>query len=225
MKNKRNIIVIVAIALVVIAAGITTYILIQNQLTKQADRSLDSATYKEYAALKGEDYDKTFVSNMIVHHESAMNMAEMANSSAKRQEIRDLALQIAMSQGKEVSDMSEWQTKWGYPETSGHMMVDAAGNADHSMEGMATMNEELNGLTGDAFDRKFLELMIVHHQGAIDMAAPAEKNAYHQEVKVLAKAVITAQQQEIDKMLQWQRNWGFAVTDPSNPSFQSNTKK
>jgi uncharacterized protein (DUF305 family) len=225
MKNKRIIIVIVAIALVVIVGGITTYILAQGQMTKQADRSLDSATYKEYAALKGEEYDKTFISNMIVHHESAMNMAEMASVSAKRQEIKDLAMNIASSQGKEVSEMATWQKQWGYPETSGHMMVDAGDNASHSMEGMATMNDELNGLAGDTFDRKFLELMIVHHQGAIDMAAPAEKNAYHQEIKDLAKTIIATQQQEIDKMLQWQRNWGFAITDPSNPSFQPSTKK
>jgi len=218
MKNKRNIIVIAVIVLVVIAVGITTYTLIQNQLTLQANRNVGSAIYKEYSALKGEEYDKAFVSNMIVHHESAMNMVEMANVSAKRQEIKDLAMNIASSQGKEVSEMVKWQEQWGYPQTSGHMMVDAGDNAAHSMDGMATMNDELKSLSGDAFDRKFLVLMITHHQDAIDMAQPAETNAKHQEVKDLAKAIISAQSGEIDQMTRWQRGWGFEVTNSNSLS-------
>lgn len=168
----------------------------------------ESETYKKYAALKGEAYDKDFLANMIVHHESAINMAEMALAAAKHQEIKDLASNINTSQGKEVGDMRTWQTQWGYPATSGHSMTDME-NAGHSMEGMADMNTELQGLTGDAFDKKFLELMIEHHQGAIDMAKPAATNAAHQEVRDLAQAIITTQTQEITQMQSWQTQWGY----------------
>ncbi|MBI3889796.1 DUF305 domain-containing protein [Candidatus Saccharibacteria bacterium] len=147
-----------------------------------SDKTNESETYKKYAALKGEEYDKDFVANMIVHHESAMNMAEMTLASAKHQELKDLATSINASQGKEVMDMRSWQTAWGYPATSGHSMTGMM-EAGHSMEGMEDMNAALVGLTGDAFDKKFLELMIEHHQGAIDMAKPASSNAAHQEVK------------------------------------------
>jgi len=212
MQTKRNTIIAVAITLIVIAAGVITYILLQNQRTLQANKDDGSVIYKEYSALKGEEYDKAFISNMIVHHESAMNMAEMASVSAKRQEIKNLATNIASSQGKEVSEMATWQKQWSYPETSGHMMVDDGDNAARSMEGMATMNDELKELSGDAFDRTFLELMIVHHQDAIDMAKPAETNAKHQEVKDLAKTIISAQSDEIDQMVRWQKGWGFPIT-------------
>lgn len=228
MKNRRNIIVIVPIALVVLAALVTTFILVKDKLAMQSAQDMSdnisktnnngSDTYKKYAALKGEDYDKAFLSNMIVHHESAMNMAEMAGVSAKHQEIKDFAVGIASSQGREVSEMTTWQQQWGFPVTSGHMMTDAAGNATTSMEGMSTMNDELKGLSGDDFDKKFLQLMITHHQDAVDMSKPAEMNAKRQEIKDLAKAIISAQSNEIDQMQQWQKDWGFLATNNSNDS-------
>lgn len=167
-----------------------------------------SETYKKYAALKGEAYDKEFIANMIVHHESAMNMAEMALASAKHQEIKDLAAAINASQGKEVGAMRGWQTEWGYPATSGHSMTGMM-EAGDSMEGMADMGNALKDLSGDAFDKKFLELMVEHHQGAVDMAKPGATNASHQQVKDLAAAIITAQTVEIEKMKQWQADWGY----------------
>jgi uncharacterized protein (DUF305 family) len=172
------------------------------------EENSESETYKKYAALKGEAYDKEFLANMIVHHESAMNMGEMALAAAKHQEIKDLATNINASQGKEVGDMRKWQTTWGYPATSGHSMTGLE-EAGHSMEGMEDMNAALVGLSGDTFDKKFLELMIEHHQGAIDMAKPAATNASHQEIKDLAKAIITTQTKEITQMQKWLQEWGY----------------
>jgi uncharacterized protein (DUF305 family) len=72
---------------------------------------------------------------------------------------------------------------------------------------MGNMTEELKSLSGNAFDLKFLELMIEHHQSAIDMAQPGIKNAKHQEVKDLARAIVDAQSKEIAQMKQWQKDW------------------
>jgi len=49
--------------------------------------------------------------------------------------------------------------------------------------------------------------MILHHQGAVAMAEAALKNAKHQEIKDLAKAIITAQNAEIQRMQEWQASW------------------
>lgn len=90
-----------------------------------------------------------------------------------------------------------------------HMMPDGTmmgGNTDMSAM-MANMNTGLQGKTGDAFDQEFLAEMIVHHQGAIDMAKLALTNAKHQEIKDLAKAIISAQTKEIGEMKQWQKSW------------------
>lgn len=76
-----------------------------------------------------------------------------------------------------------------------------------SMDDMASM---LEGKTGDAFDKAFIEGMIPHHQGAIDMARAALQSAKHDEIKRMARDIISAQQSEIDMMKQWQRDWGYS---------------
>ena len=72
---------------------------------------------------------------------------------------------------------------------------------------MHSMNAELQGKTGDAFDQAFLSEMIIHHQGAVEMAQLALTNAKHQEIKDLAKAIIVAQNKEIADMKGWAKAW------------------
>jgi len=80
---------------------------------------------------------------------------------------------------------------------------------DHGGAGMAGQAEmdELMGMKGRAFDLAFVEMMIVHHEGAIDMARTELRNGSLPEVKRLASQVITDQQKEIDQMTAWQNSW------------------
>lgn len=77
-------------------------------------------------------------------------------------------------------------------------------NMHGSMQGMM---KGLENKTGDEFDKAFLSEMILHHQGAIDMANAALKNAKHQEIKNLANDIISAQTKEINQMKEWQQAW------------------
>jgi uncharacterized protein (DUF305 family) len=83
-------------------------------------------------------------------------------------------------------------------------------NMNHSMSMesmMMYMNAELVGKTGDEFDKAFLEQMIMHHQGAVEMAELALVNAKRQEIKDLSTAIIEAQNTEIGQMKNWQKSW------------------
>ena len=80
------------------------------------------------------------------------------------------------------------------------------GDEEMTMEGMVN---ELEGKTGDDFDKAFIEQMIPHHQGAIDMAKLAQENGYHQEIKEMAEDIISAQTSEIEMMREWQNSWGY----------------
>ncbi len=80
---------------------------------------------------------------------------------------------------------------------------------DSSMT-MDDMMTNLQGKTGDEFDKAFLSEMITHHQGAISMAQLAATQAKHQEVKDLATAIVSAQTSEISQMEAWQKSWGYA---------------
>lgn len=74
---------------------------------------------------------------------------------------------------------------------------------------MNAMTGSLKGKTGDAFDKAFINDMIVHHQGAIDMANLAKQNAKHDEIKKLAEDIISAQTKEIEQMRSWQKQWNY----------------
>ena len=88
---------------------------------------------------------------------------------------------------------------------NGSMMGNtSSGDMDDMMK---QMSAGLVGKTGDAFDQEFLSEMIIHHQGAVDMAQAALKDAKHQEIKDLANGIITAQEKEISMMKQWQVSW------------------
>ena len=212
-KNKQTLIVGIIIFIVVVSAGVFVF---RDQLFRsvsvqppsdmaQVDESSDA--YKQYAAMTGETYDRNFIANMIAHHQGAVDMAKLAQKNAKHQELKDMADNIISAQEKEITDMTAWQEKWGYPSTSANNMMDHS--AMGMMSDMDSMTSELEGKTGDEFDKAFIEQMIMHHQSAIDMAAPGEKNAKHQEVKELTRAVVSAQTKEIQQMKQWQKEWGY----------------
>lgn len=88
--------------------------------------------------------------------------------------------------------------------SNGMMMSNSAPDMSSMM---GNMNAGLQGKKGDAFDQAFLSEMIVHHQGAIDMAKLALTSAKHQEIKDLANNIITAQTNEIAEMKAWQKSW------------------
>ncbi len=84
---------------------------------------------------------------------------------------------------------------------------------DHSTMSMADMNKQLEGLSGDEFDKAFIEMMIAHHEGAVDMAELIPSRAKHDEIKTLGEAIITAQTKEIADMKQWQKDWGYSTDE------------
>lgn len=84
-------------------------------------------------------------------------------------------------------------------------------NEVHEISDMSHMMDDmtngLSGKSGDEFDKAFIEEMIIHHQGAVDMANLALKNAKHKEILDLSKAIIQAQNKEITDMKSWQKAW------------------
>lgn len=78
------------------------------------------------------------------------------------------------------------------------------GEMDHMMN---TMNSNLEQKSSAEFDKAFIDEMIVHHQGAIDMANLALTRSTKEEIKNLSKEIITAQESEIAQMKQWADMW------------------
>ncbi|MFD0902515.1 DUF305 domain-containing protein [Actinomadura sediminis] len=137
--------------------------------------------------------DVMFAQMMIPHHRQAVEMAELAATRAGSPEVRELAVQIAKAQGPEIRTMTGWLESWGEPE---------AGHAGHGMDGMMSGEQmtELEGLSGAAFDRAFLEMMIEHHEGAVTMARDEQARGGFPDAKAMAGAIVRTQRAEIAKM-------------------------
>lgn len=65
----------------------------------------------------GDDFDEAFISEMIAHHEGAVEMAKLSSANAKHDEIKQLSIEIVSAQEKEIVQMKQWQKNWGYSES------------------------------------------------------------------------------------------------------------
>ena len=133
-----------------------------------------------------------FAQMMIPHHEQAIFMAKIALKKSHNQGILKLARQINSLQSSEKSQLTYWLKA-----TDSSMTMDH----DMRMSGMLTTTElaSLKRLTGNAFDRTFLQLMIKHHQGAIE-ALGLITDSSNTEAMALAPAIKSAQSKEISTM-------------------------
>lgn len=138
--------------------------------------------------------DIMFAQMMIPHHQQAVDMSTLAETHTTNPEILALAKQIKDAQAPEIKQMSAWIESAGASMEMGH---------DMGMNGMLS-DEQMTALgnaQGAAFDKLYLEGMIGHHEGALQMAKMIE-NSSNAEAKTLAANIVTSQSAEIEKMKQ-----------------------
>jgi uncharacterized protein (DUF305 family) len=142
--------------------------------------------------------DAAFAKGMIPHHRQAVEMAALAPSRAESPEVKKLAQEIKKAQDPEIKTLSGWLASWGEPVPAGGAMD----HSSHGMSGMMTMEEmdKLKGASAKAFDTAFMEMMIEHHEGAVDMAKTELAQGGFPGAKTMAQAIITSQSAEIARM-------------------------
>jgi uncharacterized protein (DUF305 family) len=144
--------------------------------------------------------DVAFATNMIPHHKQAVDLSAMVPERSTNAGLVALAQQISAAQQPEINVMKVLLVQWNEnPDSnSGH---GGHGNAMQGMVDAATMTK-LESLTGAEFDKLWLESMIGHHQGAIEMAKAEIANGDNVDAKNLAKNIVTTQEAEIGQMKQ-----------------------
>ncbi|WP_425554619.1 DUF305 domain-containing protein [Georgenia daeguensis] len=147
--------------------------------------------------------DTEFAQMMIVHHEGAIEMADLAVEKADSEDVRSLAEGISAAQGPEIEEMTSWLEAWG-EETSPMGGMEGMDHGGMEMEGMSQEEamQHLEGLSGTEFDRSFLEMMIAHHQGAVTMAQTELEEGENPQALELAEKIIADQEAEISEMEQ-----------------------
>ncbi|MDP9478979.1 MAG: DUF305 domain-containing protein [Actinomycetota bacterium] len=144
-------------------------------------------------------FDLQFIDQMIMHHEGAIMSSEHMISDSKRPELRKLAEEIRESQSEQVEQMKAMREQW-YPDAERTFgMMDPTRMEEMMGDGMmgGSMREMMGG---DATDEMFLEMMIPHHQMAVDMSEKALEEAEHPKLKDLARKIEDEQTAEIELM-------------------------
>ncbi len=155
--------------------------------------------------------DVRFVTEMIPHHAQALRMVDMAEGRDLTPEAEQLMADIEAAQAPEIEQMSRWLEEWDQPvpDTSDGMgMMGGDGmdmdDMEHMGDMLGAMSEEalaeLDGAEGTVFERMWLQMMIEHHEGAIEMSETELDEGEHQGTLDLAASIIESQRAEIDLM-------------------------
>ena len=167
-----------------------------NQAPKQAGPQPPKVT--------GNRIDRAFVTEMVPHHQSAVEMGELAQRHGERLQIKQLAQDIIAAQNAEIERMRGLDQRLADAGVAKRSLGMTAHEMGTHMDPGALRRTE-------PFDRAFLDMMIPHHEGAIRMAKIQLERGRNRTVKRLAAAIVDAQTKEIALMHQWRIQW-FGVT-------------
>ncbi|HET9998558.1 MAG TPA: DUF305 domain-containing protein [Nocardioides sp.] len=173
--------------------------------------STDAEPAATRTATNGDVYneaDVTFAQQMIPHHAQAIEMTDMTRGRDLSPEVAQLAASIMEAQTPEIETMTDWLSAWGedIPETM-RDHANAHGDAVGDMEG-----EELPGMMSqdewdalasapDAeFEDMWLDMMVQHHRGAIEMAEDEQEDGMFSPAVGLAETIAAGQAAEVDQM-------------------------
>ena len=156
-------------------------------------------THQSEASGDWNQADVMFAQMMIPHHEQAIEMSDVILAKdGVDAEVVELAEQIKAAQGPEIEQMQSWLEEWEAPDMSDDE------NEDMGMEGLLSEEEmdDLESADAATGTTLFLEGMIEHHEGAVEMAEDHQENGRSEEALDLSAAVIETQTAEIDLMRQ-----------------------
>ncbi len=183
--------------------------IVQPGAPGESSRVIGAAAASDLSKVTFTPADVRFMQGMIGHHAQALEMTAIVRAQSQNEGIRALAHRIELSQADEIKMMQDWLTARGQtlPDPHAHHMAAAGGAAPMAalMPGMLTPAElaELAAARGPELDRRFLQFMIKHHEGALTMvkdllATPGA--GQEADVFAFASDVDADQRMEIDRM-------------------------
>ena len=191
----------------------------------QAPPAPTSSAAGQQVSADHNEADIAFAQGMIPHHRQAVDMANLAADRAESDQVKQLATAIQQAQGPEIQQLQGFLAAWGAPESGGMPNMSQENNMpgmeqngmpgmdqngmsgmdQNGMSGMSGMMtdqqmQQLEQASGAEFDRMWLQMMIAHHEGAVQMAQTELRDGRNPEAKALAQKIIDAQQTEITQM-------------------------
>lgn len=190
-----------AVALAVIASGglLAACGSSSDNGGQMSGHNMTTGSGKSVAGL-GNGTDLAFVEQMIPHHRSAIQMAQIAKSRSARPQIQTLADNIISAQQREIIELTSLKDDL----SKGGVKAGSLG-LDASHMGMSMDASSLK--TATPFDKAFIDMMTPHHTGAIAMAKVELAKGENTQGKKIATGIVAAQQREISMMAQWRKAW------------------
>ncbi|KAA5837216.1 DUF305 domain-containing protein [Saccharopolyspora hirsuta] len=152
-------------------------------------------------AQTADDVDAEFTAMMIPHHYQAILMSELAPDRASDPALKSLSDRIRTEQGLEIKMLQGWQGRNGLPVTDAPTAYEEMLGMPEMIEhmGMATREEmdQLATLSGPAFDRMYLDLMIPHHEGAVHMLQDVILHGSDQDLNQMAQDMMSTQKAQL----------------------------
>ena len=153
-----------------------------------------------------------FARDMAIHHAQAVDMAVLLRDRSEDPEMRQLALDMLLTQQAQIGQLRGWLAVWELPQASTEPAMTWMGMPTTGlMPGLATAEQltALRGAAGVTADGLFLQLMITHHRAGVAMAQEILKHDPSPAVRNLAGAIVMSQQNEITYMQDLLEQKGF----------------
>jgi uncharacterized protein (DUF305 family) len=184
-------------------SAVLCVLLVCATLASCDDRSVSQATKTSSVSPQVADHnhrDVIFAHAMLTNNNQAISLAMMAPTNSTDVRLTAIASQMVTGLQTENQALTAWLAQWGDdPHVDSSMPHDRPGMAD-----LATVNQ-LQSLRGPQFDQLWLDTMVVHHQGAIEIAQLETAHGSNNDAVAMAKSMIGSRQAEIDKIKQIQR--------------------
>jgi uncharacterized protein (DUF305 family) len=152
-------------------------------------------------------FDLRFIDSMIYHHEATIQMANMVIGKTARPEMKTFARKLVDEQSREIDRLRELRSEW-YAGRPSAIDMTMPGTSDAGMDILHGEHiKEMGEMEPNHFDNHFLNMMLPHHKGSIDMAREAEARGEHDELKKFAEQMIELQSVEVIQMKRWKATW------------------
>jgi uncharacterized protein (DUF305 family) len=154
----------------------------------------------ERLVMNGHYSDERFIDMMAAHHQLAIEMAEVEVQKGTRSELKDLAGKMIEDQRSEIEELKAIkQARFGTSDVPTMMHPSDMENGGMMMPGEIAMQADV--------DKEFIDSMMPHHAGAIQMASVALRRSDIEQIRSLSRRIIDAQAEEIGQMIEWRKAW------------------
>jgi len=185
-KKIKNLELILNMLFAVLAiTGVLIFFAIQFKINSPSSAINSKDLHKQMA----QGSDQEFIEQMIPHHQEAIDTSKIIINRSENTELKAFANNIIKVQTAEIEMMDLWSNEW-------------FGQSTKKVPYQAMMSDLLS-LEGENLDNTYIEGMIKHHQGAIQMAEKIQTSTTRLELKNLAKEIVKTQSEEIQLLQNW----------------------